>query len=336
MSIPPVQDSATQDSAALIAKGVLAALAFGMMMTRAVADEYPSRSIRIVSPMAAGGSTDTAARLIAEALGRHIGQSVIVENRSGAGGVIGTEAAARAQPDGYTLLLSVAPTFTIIPAAKKVSYDPVNDFVPLGQVWSAPQVLVVRSRSNMKTVAELVAYAKANPGKVTFGSAGNGTMTHLSIGLLSQEAGINVNHIPYKSSGQSVTDVLGGRIDAIFGDISTLAPHVQSGALTALAVTAAQRSLLVPNAPTMAEAGLPGVRTINWFGLHALARTPPAVLERLKTAVRAAQLDPAYQASLAKIANSTGTVGAERFAEMIREEAQRLAPIVRSLGISFD
>jgi tripartite-type tricarboxylate transporter receptor subunit TctC len=321
---------------ASIAKGVLTALAFGMMITSVVAEEYPSRSIRIVSPMTAGGSTDTAARLIAEALGRQLGQTVIVENRSGAGGVLGTEAAARAQADGYTLLLSVAATFSIIPAVKKVSYDPRKDFVPLGQVWSAPQALVVRAQSNLKTVADLVAYAKANPGKLTFGSAGNGTMTHLSIGLLSREAGIEVTHIPYRSSGQSSIDVLGGLIDAIFGDISTLAPHIQSGKLTALAVTALQRSPLLPNVPTMAEAGLPGVRTINWFGLHALARTPPAVLERLKTAVRAAQLDPAYQASLAKIANSTGTVGAERFDEMVQEEAQRLGPIVRSLGISFD
>lgn len=260
----------------------------------------------------------------------------MVENRSGAGGVLGTEAAARAPADGYTILLSAAATFNIIPAAKKVSYDPMKDFVPLGQVWSAPQALVVRSQSNLKTVADLVGYAKANPRKLAFGSAGNGSMTHLSIGLLSREAGIEVNHIPYKSSGQSVLDVVGGQIDAIFGDISTLAPHVHSGKLTALAVTGLQKSPLLPNAPTMAEAGLPGVRSINWFGLHALARTPPAVLERLKSAVRAAQLDPAYQASLAKIANSTGTVGAESFAELVQEEDQRLAPIVRSLGIKFD
>ena len=321
---------------ASIAKGVLAALALGTMTGVAVADEYPSRTIRIVAPFAVGGPTDTSARLIAEALGRQLGQTVIVENRSGAGGMLGTEAVARAQPDGYTLLVSAASTFTVIPAVKKASYDIKEDFVALGQIWYAPQALVVQAKSNLKTVAELVAYAKANPGKLTFGSAGNGTTTHLSIGLLSREAGISLNHIPYKSSGQSVVDVLGGQIDAIFGDISTLAPHAQSGALTALAVTAPQRSSLLPNTPTMIEAGLPEVRTVNWFGLHALARTPPAVLERLKTAVRAAQLDPAYQASLAKLSNTTGTVGAERFAEMIQDEAQRLAPIVRSLGITFN
>ena len=321
---------------ASIATFILAALAFGMATIGMAADEFPSRTIRIISPMQAGGSTDTAARLIAEPLGRQLGQAVIVENRSGAAGVLGTEAAARSQPDGYTILLSAAATFNIVPAAKKVNYDPRKDFVPLGQIWSAAQALVVRSGSNLKTVADFVAQAKANPGKLAFGSAGNGSMTHLSIGLLSREAGIEVNHIPYKSSGQSVLDVVGGQIDAIFGDISTIAPHVHSGRLIALAVTGTLRSSLLPNAPTMAEAGLPGVRSVNWFGLHALARTPPAVLERLRSAVRAAQLDPAYQAALVKIASSTGTVGADRFAELVQEEDQRLAPIVRSLGISFD
>lgn len=319
-----------------IAKIVVTASALAMMNTGVVADEYPSRPIRIITPMAAGGSSDSAARLITDALGRQLGQSVVIENRGGAGGVIGTETAARAQADGYTLVVSMASTFSIIPAVKKASYDPMKDFVPLGQIWSASQALVVGSQSKLKTVADLVAYAKANPGKLTFGSAGNGTLTHLAIGLLSRETGIKVVHVPYRATGQGVTDVLGGQIDAVFGDISLLAPHVESGKLTALAVAARQRSPLLPNAPTTAEVGLPEVRILSWFGLHALARTPPAVLERLKSAVRAAQLDPAYQATLAKIANSTGTVGAERFSELIQDEDRRLVPIVRSLGIRFD
>ena len=250
--------------------------------------------------------------------------------------MIGTEAAARAQADGYTLVVSFAASWTVIPTVKKLSYDPKKDFVPLGQIWSASQVLVVSSRSNIKTVADLVAYAKANPGKLTFGSAGNGTLTHLAIGLLSRETGINVTHVPYRATGQGLTAVLGGQIDAVFGDISLLAPHVDSGKLTALAVAAPQRSPLLPKVPTMAETGLSEVMILSWFGLHALARTPPVVLERLRSAVRAAQLDPGYRASLARIANSTGTVGAERFAELVQKEDQRLAPIVRSSGISFN
>ncbi|MBI4291348.1 MAG: tripartite tricarboxylate transporter substrate binding protein [Betaproteobacteria bacterium] len=321
---------------AWVAKAVLTVLALGIMNTGAVADEYPSRPVRIITAMAAGGLSDRAIRLITDPLERQLGQPLIVENRSGAGGVIGTEVAARAPADGYTLLVSMASTFSIIPAVKKASYDPLKDFVPLGQIWYAPQALVVRSKSSIKTVAELVAYAKANPGKLSFASAGNGTSTHLSILLLTREAAIDVIHVPYRSGGQSVADVLGGQVEAVFSDISALVPHIQSGTLTPLAVTAPQRSPLLPNVPTMAEVGLPGVSTINWFGLHALAGTPPAVLERLKAAVRAAQLDPAYKAALAKNSMTTGTVGAERFAEMIQEESQRLAPVVRSSGITFN
>lgn len=317
-------------------KVVLTALALGIMNASVGADEYPTRPVRIITAMAAGGMSDRAIRLIAEPLERQLGQPLIVENRSGAGGVIGTEAAARAPADGYTLLVSMASTFSIIPAVKKASYDPTKDFVPLGQIWYAPQALVVRSNSSLKTIGELVAYAKANPDRLSFASAGNGTSTHLSILLLAREAGIKVIHVPYRSGGQSVADVLGGQVEAVFSDISAMVPHIQTGALRALAVTAPQRSPLLPNVPSMAEAGLPGVSTINWFGLHALAGTPPAVLERLKAAVRAAQLDPAYKAALAKNAMTTGTVGAERFAEMIREEAQRLAPVVRSSGITFN
>jgi tripartite-type tricarboxylate transporter receptor subunit TctC len=319
-----------------VAKAILTVLALGMMNAVVVADEYPSRPVRIITAMAAGGLSDRAIRLITDALERQLGQPVVVENRSGAGGVIGTEVAARAPADGYTLLVSMSSTFSIIPAVKKASYDPQKDFVPLGQIWYAPQALVVRSKSSIKTVGELVAYARANPGRLSFASAGNGTSTHLSILLLAREAGIDVIHVPYRSGGQSVADVLGGQVEAVFSDISALVPHIQAGTLTPLAVTAPERSPLLPNVPTMTEAGLPGVSTINWFGLHALAGTPPAVLERLKTAVRAAQLDPAYKAALAKNAMTTGTVGAESFGEMIRKEAQRLAPVVRSSGISFN
>ena len=319
-----------------LARWLLASLALAAAGTSTAADVFPSRPVKLVAPYSAGGPTDTAARLMAEALSRQLGQSVVVENRTGAGGVIGTEAVAHAPPDGYTLLVSAAATFTVVPAVKKVSYDPEKDFIALGQIWYAAQAVVVKSPPKFKTLAELIAHAKANPDKLSFGSAGNGTTTHLSIGLLSREAGVRLIHVPYRSTSNSVVDVMGGNIDAIFGDISTVAPQVKSGALTALAVTARQRSSLLPNVPTTAELGWPEINTANWYGLHALAGTPPAVVERLKTAVRAAQLDPAYQAALTAIANSTGTVGAEAYADMIRQEAQRLAPIVRSMGVRFD
>ncbi len=316
-------------------KVALAALAFAIS-SMAAADDYPSRPVKVINAMAAGGLSDRAVRLITDALSRQLGQPVVVENRSGAGGIVGTEAAAHAPADGYTLLVSMASTFSIIPAVKKASYDPFKDFVPLGQIWYAPQALVVRSSASFKTVGELVAYAKANPSKLSFASAGNGTSTHLSILLLEREARIKVIHIPFRSGGQTVASLLGGQVDAVFSDISALVPHIQSGALRALGVTAPKRSPLLPDVPSMAEAGLPGVSTVNWFGLHALAGTPPAVLDRLKAAVRAAQLDPTYKAALAKNQMTTGTIGAEPFAEMIREEAERLAPVVRESGITFN
>ncbi len=317
-----------------IARIMLAALA--LSTTAAIADEYPSHPVRIINAMAAGGLSDRAIRLISDSLAKQFGQPVVIENRSGAGGIIGTEAAFRSPADGYTLLVSMSSTFSIIPAVKKASYDPFKDFVPLGGIFYAPQALVVRSQSPLNSVRELVAYAKANPGKLSFASAGNGTSTHMSILLLEREAGIKVIHVPFRSGGQTVASLLGGQVDAVFSDISALIPHIQSGALKALAVTAPKRWPLLPDVTTMAENGLPGVATINWFGLHALAGTPPAILERLKSAVRAAQLDPAYQAALAKAGMSTGTIGAEAFGEMVRQEAERMAPVVRESGITFN
>lgn len=332
----PAQSSCFRGKRWSPAGWLLASLALVVAGTAAAADVYPSRSIRLITPYSAGGPTDTASRLMAEALGRQLNQTVVVENRTGAGGVIGTEAVLNSPPDGYTLLASAAATFTIIPAVKKVAYDPLKDFVPLGQIWNAAQAVVANPKSNFKTLADLIAYAKANPNKVSFGSAGNGTTTHLSMGLLSREAGVSLVHVPYRSTSNSVVDVIGGQISAIFGDISTVAPMVKSGKLTALAVTASERSPLLPEVPTTAEAGLPEIATVNWYGLHAHAATPSAVIARLKTAVRAAQMDPAYKASLAKLSNSTGTVGAEAFDEMIRREIKRLYPLVRSMGVTFD
>jgi tripartite-type tricarboxylate transporter receptor subunit TctC len=333
-----VWTSRRKRSLSFLAKWLLvpSALALALANASVAAEVYPSRPIRIIAPIAAGGPSDTAARLFAQALGYQLGQTVIVENRTGGGGVIGTDVAAHARPDGYTLLLSIAATFTIIPAIEKVNYNPEKDFVPLGQIWYAPQALVVSAQSKIKSVADLVSYARTNPGKLTFGSAGIGTTTYLSIMLLAREAGIKVIHVPYRGTSESLKDVLGGQIDAIFGDVSTLAPLVHAGSLTALAITAPQRSTLLPNVPTMAESGLPNVRTVNWYGLHALAGTPPAVLDRLKSAVRAAQLDAAFRAALAEHATTTGTIGAEDFAAMIHEEVQRLFPMVRSLGINLN
>jgi tripartite-type tricarboxylate transporter receptor subunit TctC len=310
-----------------------AALVTGTLIAQpARAGDYPDHSIRIVAPIAAGGPSDTAARLIAKELTLKLHQNVIVEYRTGAGGIVGTELAARAAPDGYTLLLSIAATFTIIPVTKHVTYDVDRDFIPLGQIWQAPQALVVSADSQFKTVADLIAYAKVHPDKVTFGSAGIGTTTHLSIELLQQEASVKITHVPYRGTSQSVADIISGNIDAAFGDVSNVAPFVTGGKLRALAVTSSDRSILLPDVPTAAEAGVPGVNTVNWYGLHVQAKTDPEVVKKLKDVVLEIQRAPEFMATLAKYGTSTGTVGADAFGAKIKADRAKLTPILQRLS----
>src|SRR6266545_237731 len=246
----------------------------GLGAAGARADDYPSRPVTIVVPFTAGGPADTAARTISEVLRRHLGQPLVAENRAAASGITGTEAVALGEADGYTLLLGGIAALALIPPVQKVRYDVERDFAPLGLIWRSPQVFAVRPALDVKTVADFVAYAKPNPGKVTIGSAGNGTVTHLAGELLKRESGIDLLHVPYRSTANSLTDLVGGHINAIFGDVAILQPHVSSGAIRALAITSPERSPLLPDLVTTAEAGFAGVRTEVWYGLLAPARTP--------------------------------------------------------------
>ena len=237
--------------------------------------------------------------------------------------------------DGYTLVVGGIAPIVLVPAVKKLRYDVEKDLVPLGLIWLSPQVLAIRPSLGVDTVAAFVDYAKKNPGKVTIGSAGVGTVTHLANELLQHEAGIKLLHVPYRSTSNSLTDLIGGQIDSIFGDVVILRSHVQAGSIKALAVTSARRSPLLPDVPTMAEAGLPDVRTEVWYGLLAPARTPAPVLERLEAAVRDAQNDPAYKESLRKYGIELEGVGAEAFAEFIKSESDRWSPILKAIGVTF-
>jgi len=313
-----------------------AALVLAVAAGRAAADEFPTQPIRFVVPFSAGGPTDTAGRLIAGPLQKQLGQPIVIENRPGASGVPATETVVSGANDGYTLVVGGIAPIVLVPAVKKLRYDVDRDLVPLGLIWRSPQVLAVRASLDVKTVADLVAHAKANPGKLTVGSAGIGTITHLANELFRREAGIGLTHVPYRSTSNSVTDLMGGQIDAIFGDVAILSPQVKAGAIKALAITAAKRSPLLPDLPTMAEAGLPEVQTEVWYGLLAPARTPAPVLTRLKAAVKAAQLDPDYRAALAKFGMAIDNVGAEPFADFIHAEAKRWTPILKDAGITFE
>lgn len=300
------------------------------------ADDFPSRPLRVIVPYAAGGPSDTGSRLAAEALGRVLDKPVIVENRGGGGGLNATEAYLGIEPNGYTILVGSIGPFTIIPAAKKVSYDVEKDFVPLGTVWRSAQLLAARKTLGVTTVADFVAYAKQHPGKVTIGSAGVGAVTHLAIELFKREAGIDVIHVPFRSTGETMPALMGGQIDALFGDAPILAPQVHGGNIQALAVAAPTRAPALPEVPTMGEAGFPGVIAESWYGFVVSAKTPPTIIKRLQEALATAQRDPDYQQKLAKQGASAGDIGPEAYAKLIGTDAAKWRAIVTAAGIKLE
>lgn len=319
-----------------MAKALLAVTLAGAGAGLAHADDFPSRPLRVIVPYAAGGPSDTGARFAAEALGRVLNQSVIVENRGGGGGLNATEAYLGMAPDGYTILVGSIGPFTIIPAAKHVTYDVEKDFIPLGTVWRSAQLLAARKTLGVATVAEFVAHAKADPGKLTIGSAGVGAVTHLAIELLKREAGIDLIHVPFRSTGQTMPALLGDQIDALFGDAPILAPQVHAGKIQALAVAAPKRAAALPEVPTMGEAGFPGVIAESWYGFVVSAKTPKAIVKRLQDALAAAQADPLYQQKLAQQGASAGDLGAEPFRRLIKTDAAKWHAIVTAAGIRLE
>jgi tripartite-type tricarboxylate transporter receptor subunit TctC len=315
---------------------VFALVAVAAWATLVRADDFPSRPIRVVEPYLPGGPSDVGIRLMAEPLARQIGQPLVVENKSGAAGLVGTEAFLTMPSDGYTLLVGAIGPLAIIPAVKAVPYDPVKDFVPLALVWQSSQVLVVNPKLGIKTLPEFVARAKAAPGTLTVGSAGNGSITHMSIELLQQEARISLVHVPFHSTGETLPAVLGGQIDAAFADVTLIPQFVKSGALTAVAITAPERSQVLPDLPTTAESGLSGVDTQNWFGLVASAKTPPEVLARLKNATAAVLADPAYRESVTRQGLTLKNWDSDNFQRLIVSQIAKWTPVVQAAHLVFN
>jgi len=299
----------------------------------AAAQEYPARAITVIVPFTAGGPNDVAARVYADGLRRHFGASatIVIENRPGGAGIPGTEAALQGDHDGYTLLMGGIAPLTLIPPIQKVRYNTEKDFAPLGLMWRSPQVFAVHPGAGVKSVAEFVAKAKANPGKLTIGSAGLGTVTHLANELFRREAKIDFTHVPYKSTANSLNDLLGGHIDAIFGDVALVKPQAEAGKLVALAVTGAHRSPLMPDLASTAEVGFPAVQTEVWYGALITAKAPAPIVARLKAATLAVQNDAATQKMLAQHGVVLGEPGAEAFAKFIRQEIERWTPIVTTI-----
>jgi tripartite-type tricarboxylate transporter receptor subunit TctC len=300
----------------------------------AQAETYPARPIRFVVPFAAGGPTDAAARLFAEPMRKQLGQSVVIENRPGGGGTAGTEAVLNSPRDGYMLLLGAPGPLFVTPSVRAVRYDVQKDLIPLAEIWRSPQVLIVHPKLKAKTLGELIALGKA--GQLNAGSAGVGTLPHLSIELIKREAKINIVHIPYRGTGAAVPDLLGGSIDMMFGDVAVLAPLITGGKVNALAVTAAQRSPLLPDVMTTAEAGMPALSAENWYAMMAPANLPAAIMGRLTDAARAAVIDAEFRAALAKQGAGSGDATPERLSQWVATETAKWAPIARAAGIKVD
>src|SRR5579872_351800 len=298
------------------------------------AQSYPNRTLTLIIPFPPGGSTSIVGRVIADKMSQLLGQAIVVDNRGGAGGTVGTKAAAKSEPDGYTLLLGYTGTLAIGPSLyRNAGYDPRKDFVAIGMIGNAPSSLVVHPSFPVNTVAELIAYAKANPGKVNFGSAGIGTVGHITGEYFAREAGIRIVHIPYKGTGPAISDLLGGHIPMTFSPVAATAGNVKAGLLRALAVTSLHRNELLPDVPTMIEAGVRGFDAVLAYGLVAPAGTPRAVIDRLNEALRAALASDEVKKQLALDGTEITPGSPEAYADFIDKDERRWAELVKASGV---
>jgi tripartite-type tricarboxylate transporter receptor subunit TctC len=320
-----------------IVLAALAAVAASAAPLTATAQAYPAKPITIIVPFSAGGTTDILARVIGQALNKELGQSVIVDNRAGAGGNIGGALAAKAAADGYTLFMGTVGTHAINQSLyKKMPFDPVKDFAPLTRVAMVPNLLVANPAKPYKSVQELIAFAKANRGKVNFGSSGSGSSIHLSGELFNALARVDMVHVPYKGSAPAVSDLLGGQIDIMFDNLPSAIQHVRAGKLRPLAVTTAKRSPELPDVPTIAEAGVPGYEATSWFGMFAPAATPAPVVAKLNAALVKVLADPEVKKKLAEPGAEPYSEKPEQFAEFIRKETAKWSKVVKDSGASAD
>lgn len=314
-----------------------AALTLAMAAPLVSGQTFPAKPVRIIVGFASGGNVDIPTRIVASKLGELWGTSVIVDNRSGAGGNIGADLVAKAAPDGYTLLTCNAASHGINPSFyKKIPFDAVKDFSFISQIGSTANVLLVHPSVPVKTVGEFIAYAKANPGKIGFASAGVGTSQHLAMELLKSMTGINVVHVPYKGGHPALTDLLGGQVQAMFAAVPTSQATIKAGKLRALGVTSPKRSAQLPDVPTIAESGVPGFSVTSWYGLCAPAGVPQPVLAKLQTDVVKVLTQPDTRQRLAEQGIEVAATNSEQFTEFVKEEIAKWAKVVKEAGITAD
>jgi tripartite-type tricarboxylate transporter receptor subunit TctC len=316
----------------------ICALAAGGLLPAAHGQEaWPGKPIRLIVPFTPGGVTDTSGRLIAEVLGKRLGQQVIVDNKPGASGNIGTSLAKAAAPDGYTLVLGFDGTMVINPHVfAKLPFDTMKDFAPVGKIGDATLILVAHPDLPVKSVADVIALSKARQGGLSFGTSGTGGTPHIAGELLKMRTGANLTHVPYKGGGQAMTDVLGGSIPLVYTAVAGAHGHVKSGKLRAIAVSSAHRTTALPEVPTFVEGGVADFVVNSWVGLLAPANTPAAIVARLNTELNAALNDPVVRDKLRVMGIEPSPGSAEQFREEIRRDLARYGQVVKSAGISVE
>jgi tripartite-type tricarboxylate transporter receptor subunit TctC len=313
------------------------ALALTGAFGRADAQTYPNRTITLVIPFAPGGSTSIVGRVIADKMSQLLGQSIVVDNRPGAGGTVGTKYVAKSDPDGYTLLLGYTGTLAIGPSLyKEVGYDPTKDFAPIGMIGNAPSALVVHPSFPAHTVAELISYAKANPGKLTFAHTGPGGLPHLTGELFKALAGVDILGVSYKSGGESVAAVLGHKVDMTFESVTILLPLIRDGKLRALAITSHERTPLAPDLPTMIEAGVPDYEVTSFNGIVAPAGTPPTVVNLLNKTINDGLATPEDKEAIAHLGAISNPGSPQDFAAFIAAQHRKWLQVAKSAHISID
>ena len=307
-------------------RGLAAALALGAAMPAALAQS--SKPIRLVVPFPAGGATDLFARTLSQKMGERLGTSIVIDNKPGAGGSLGSDMAAKATADGQTLLFTTTSTHSIGPAiGAKLPYDTVRDFTPIAHVGNAPSIMLVPNSSPAKTVKEWIEYAKKNPGKLNYASSGNGTIVQLTAELFKAQAGVFVTHIPYKGTGLAIPDLVAGQLDVLFDSLPTGRPNVRDGRLRALAVTTLKRSPLAPDLPPVADT-LPGFESSTWFGLYGPKGLPAEVVSRVNTAANQALSDPEVRAKLTTLGIEAVTSTPAQFAKMVADDQGKWKRII--------
>ena len=314
-----------------------AALALTLAAASGWAQAYPNKPIRVVVPFPAGGPVDQTARALGAKLSTALGQPIIIENKGGAGGVLGADAVAKAPADGYTLLFSSAGALSIVPnIARSMPYNPQKDLQAVTQALKVPTVLVVSANSKYKTLADLMNFAKENPEKVNYGSAGSGTTTHLEVELLKREAKLSMNHIPYRGAAPGLTDLMGGQVDLMMLDVPVVLSFIKAGKLRALAVTSATRIPVLKDVPTTAELGLPKVEVYDWYGMLAPAHTPPEIVNKMYGAVGAALRSPDLKEQFAQQGVEVIASKPEEFGPFIFAETARWGALATSVGAKLD